>query len=820
MIKSFVKKTVSFLGILTLVQTQGIFSQENKELSINGFMPPQIFVSTQTQAFLTGHQFTIYNGRIWSKEDGQTQWSLFLGTGLPFFPRGERLSGHEWFETPKEIVEIAADGDTIFAFDSENHMYRCYTQTATVDKPFEWHDDFGWPKRIQLIKDENFKKARAWGIGVRRRDILWYTDIFGHDHHYGTMGLETIYMLSENGQEIRFTDSGLPCSFSKTILGPERGSFIAENMSVSGSTLFLINNAGEMYTRLIDFDTMGCDPMFFKYSYNPPEQKYSGTDYRSNYTLWGLPNEEWKKQPQIPLHGKAKLSKFISISQNGRGNSARSLKVAGLSDDGQPGFYQKQIDEENWTFVRAAMEIPETSYLTNVAQTGKKHEFSYKGSIYKNSKKIEGISCAIEDFTLTSEGSCNLILKDDFSGESVSILLYPLELWTFLMQKDPGFDGTPRNYFVTPSFDSATLNTENPAFTKILQEIFSGTSLNLYSFSASATTSYVHLTGRESGEYEIFLTAEPSVMAPQEFKTKFHLTAPLLENSIENQQLILDCQKKYTILDAPQISRVIMGNKKQIEQLSADVKDLKGYSSNSTKARWGYSLVELITTITFLNKIDFPKIKTVTMYGSDIMKTNAATFRSMAEYRTFIYPFAVSLLEKRIEVYQNFLKELSETPKSLPNQMICNSFTDYFEKVGISKKTKGTSEVLLMQAALEIDENLPLYGGMQLIFSDEEQNETGYSSFSILVEFPEFIDAYFKGRKTNSLSCRAVFKKLSQNNLNNQNSNNADKKNKAEFFFEKHLKKNGKLILENDEIKILTAKGKILFVGKLKPPAE
>ena len=36
----------------------------------------------------------------------------------------------------------------------------------------------------------------------------------------------------------------------------------------------------------------------------------------------------------------------------------------------------------------------------------------------------------------------------------------------------------------------------------------------------------------------------------------------------------------------------------------------------------------------------------------------------------------------------------------------------------------------------------------------------------------------------------------------------------------KHLKKNGKLILENDEIKILTAKGKILFVGKLKPPAE
>ena len=248
MIKSFVKKTVSFLGILTLVQTQGIFSQENKELSINGFMPPQIFVSTQTQAFLTGHQFTIYNGRIWAKEDGQTQWALFLGTGLPFFSRGERLSGHEWFETPKEIVEIAADGDTIFAFDSENHMYRCYTQTATVDKPFEWHDDFGWPKRIQLIKDENFKKARAWGIGVRRRDILWYTDIFGHDHHYGTMGLETIYMLSENGQEIRFTDSGLPCSFSKTILGPERGSFVAENMSVSGSTLFLINNAGEMYT--------------------------------------------------------------------------------------------------------------------------------------------------------------------------------------------------------------------------------------------------------------------------------------------------------------------------------------------------------------------------------------------------------------------------------------------------------------------------------------------------------------------------------------------------------------------------------------------
>ena len=53
-------------------------------------------------------------------------------------------------------------------------------------------------------------------MGARRKDVLWHEDIFKNQHHYGTMGLETIYFLTEKGNEIRFTDSGLPADLSKS----------------------------------------------------------------------------------------------------------------------------------------------------------------------------------------------------------------------------------------------------------------------------------------------------------------------------------------------------------------------------------------------------------------------------------------------------------------------------------------------------------------------------------------------------------------------------------------------------------------------------
>lgn len=804
--KQFISSILAVLFFLSVSQL--LASQENKDFSINGYMPEQINVKTLTQTFCKGYDFSIYNGKIWSKSPEKTEWSLFLGTGLPFCKTDERLAGHLWFESPAAVTEIAADGDCIFVFDDNGKIYKLLTDFSTVDKPFEWLDTFGWPTKLTLTKDEKFQKARVWGTGIRRKDILYYTDSFGNDHHFGTMGLETLYFLTENGQEIRFTDSGLPASFSKTILGPERGAFIAENMSVSGSTLFLINDAGEMYTRLIDYDTMGCDPMFFKYTYSPKKEKLTGKKYRSNYTPWALPNEDWKKQPEIPLKDKAKLARYISISQNGKGNSARSLRVAGLSAEGKTGFYIKQIDDEKWEFKEAELFISENDYLkyANSADykneeikksiRGKKHEFAYSGYVYKNNKKLESLECTITDFPLTTEGSCNLEITDTETGESKSILLYPLELWTFITQKDPGFDGTSRNYFVTPSFNPEILRSKNGEFGTVLSDIFIGTNLQLYSFSASATTDYIDISGKDSSEYRFFLTAEPIDISPDEYKANLLFSHPLIETSISESSLYLDESKNYSIVDVPEIYEVINANKNLLKLLKKDSEEFQAYSANATKTRWGYNFLDLLTSITFLNKVDFPKIKTITMYGNDIMKNNAVSFQSMAEYRMFVYPFVIKLIQKRIEIYEDFLQEISKSTSPKINPYLRKNYNEYFNDAGIPEKLNGKSDLILdNKVEIERIKKVPMYPALKLNSGNN----------SILVELPDFVNAFFDYKQKNTeLKCNAEFRIVKKEIEKNKKS-----------ILEKALKKEGTFEFSGNTIIVCTNEGKILFSGEI-----
>ena len=199
--------------------------------------------------------------------------------------------------------------------------------------------------------DTETARNRAWVMGKRNAQVLYYEDRFGNQHYNGTMEIATTYVLMEGGQEIRYADTGLPCDFSRNYIGPERGAFKASALSASASTMFVINEAGEMYTRLADFDVVGCDPMFFKYTYTPYTSDLPGTNYFSNLTEWALPAEDWLAQPPIPLSGKAALARHITISQNGQGNGARELRVACWNENGKTGYWTKAIFDDAWDFV-------------------------------------------------------------------------------------------------------------------------------------------------------------------------------------------------------------------------------------------------------------------------------------------------------------------------------------------------------------------------------------------------------------------------------------------------------------------------------------
>jgi hypothetical protein len=744
----YLKSAVPALLLLCMsaVSTESLFCTPLYD--INGFMPEQVYIATQTQTFCKGFSFCIYEGKIWVKKDKDKEWSLFLKTGLPHPGHKKKLGGNNWFEQPEAVQEIAADGDALFAFDTEGRMYRCYLQDTTIEGPFNWLNNFGWPKKQVMHQNDLVSRKRGWGIGVRRKDILWYEDRFGNQHHYGTMGLETIYFLTENGQDIRFTDSGLPADFSRTILGPERGSFIAENMSVSGSTLFLINKAGEMYTRLIDFDTMGCDPMFFKYTYKPVMQKYSGKEYLSNYTLWGLPSEDWYKQPDIPLTGQARLSRFITIFQNGQGNSARELRVAGLSADGKTGFYYKGITGDSWNFFETPLKLNETAFLEDAipgeavlqavrkSLRGARNEYSYTGYIMKNNERLPGITCSISDFPITTEGSCTLIIEDGHDRKTC--ILYPLEIWTYMIRYNPGFDGTPKNYFITPSFSDNMVLSSNPRFSSILNDIFAGRNLELYAYTAEVTDQYIEIDTTKGADipYTFFMTRTGTDMAPESFKSTVLYDQPLLQDSTD-KTLILDRDKVYTVFDAPEIQMKIENNRKYIQQLREELEIYKEYHRGSTVSRWGFKTVDLLTSITLLNKIDFPKIKTVTMYGNEIMDTNARNFRSMAEYRSLTYPYLIMLIQTRIDCYNNVLENLPHQNDIHIDSRLRDSYPEYFEETGIAEKYCGFSQAADTPGILEMYTQFPAFPGFQLKLNGSTDGQL------IFIEIPDIISKIF-----------------------------------------------------------------------------
>jgi hypothetical protein len=655
-------------------------------VSINGQLPGHVYVSTLTQTFAHGYEFCISGGKIMMKKKNGVAWDLFQKTGLPFSVKVQ-LQNTGWFLPPESITEIAADDDTLIAFDNFGRMYICPLAKNHFDKKFEWSCGFGWPEKKQLVQNRLVENKRGWATGTRRGNIEWYTDRFGNEHHWGTMGVTTVYFLSENGQEIRFTDSGLPTDLSKTILGPERGSFIAENISASGSTLFLIDKSGTMYTRLIDYDTMGCDPMFFKYTYVAEKQPYKGSDYRSNFTHWGLPNESWHRQPDIPLAGKALLTRYICIFQNGKGNNARILRVAGLSPDGSTGFYWKNIAGGIWQFEKVPLVLHTDSFLSPSDRSrtirGNKNEYTYNGILMKNSKAVAGISCGIDDMTLTSEGSCTLRITK--GNETKTVPLYLVEMWTFMTRYNPVFDNTPKSFFVTPHFSNNDIVSSDPNFDAILSDLFKGRNLELFSATATATGSYLAFDfDKKDLMYSIVLQGTGKSTGT------FAPLLPVISSKKEDRNPELDTTKTYTTADLTVIDEVADANRRKIQDIEEKIRKYREEAAVTDISRWGYNIADTLATLTLLKQVDMPKIKTMTMFGEKLMAQNADNFHLLAEYKSFEYPYEIQLAENTITECIALKELISRSGKAETDKLFRNSYPGYFSAVNLPQTTLGT----------------------------------------------------------------------------------------------------------------------------------
>ena len=692
---SSAKKTfVAVICTLLLGQSHRAAGQDT-----SGFLPDEILIRTHTQSYCKYFQFTLVDGRIYAKKAGDEEWKLFLGTGLPFSKM--ETTGKDEFPTPKRVSEISADADSLYVFDDEGILYSVFLDESAPQKPFRWRRSFGFPRgkwgEDFLVQDELVKDKRAWSMACRRKDILYHTDIYGNEHHYGKLGLETLYFLTADGKRIHFTDSGLPADFSHQIQGPLNGTFISESLSASGSTVFVIGSKGTMFTRLIDFDTMGCDPMFFQYTYDKLEQKKTGKQFLSNYSPWALPAEPWYRQPSIPLKGKARLTRIISIAQNGQGNTARVLRVCGINEKGERGFFEKQLYEAQWTFVKADVFFSDEDFLDSAQEEfSGEVELSYTGSVVLAGQVCSGIQASISGVSLLSEDECVFHLTD--GEQEFSCVLFAVEKWTYIRHKNPGFDGTPRNYFVTAQFDEQNLSSFSGEFGELVRRIFAGQNHALFAFSGEGNQEYFEVEielkkskGRTLVKNPLSQNTDTCVFfmsregSPAASKISYS-SIPLLKD-FDNEDLLLEGGRTYSIKERSFVESKIAQNVAFRDQFLYDLSQIEELKKNARHTRWGYSLLDFLTTITLLNKVNYPKIKNMTSFGTQIVDTNFSSFDDLMRYRNFVYQNLLEILNVRIDTYQNIIADFDNNKiESYLTDNLRGDFPSYFQMAHLPQK--------------------------------------------------------------------------------------------------------------------------------------
>jgi hypothetical protein len=325
-------------------------------------LPERVFLKTKTQSFTHEWYLALESGALWIKSVDASQ-----GNGK--WNRIGEIDDSGVLPAGTSLTEISADGDNLIAVSKKRQVY--YAKLSTLEwnrgrADLKWKDVFGRPKyllgRAQKLRAPT--DVRALAVSHRGDYIGGYEDI-DENFHFQSAGVTTLYLLSADGLRIRYTDPWIRAHFNRAMNLPEAGEkrFRAVSLSASASTLFILNEAGEMHTRLADFDTLGENPAL-KYSFTRSHNPLKRSNGAWN-EVRSLPGEWWREQP--PIVGR--ITDLITIAQSkddGRtaANARRELRVEG-QEAGKTGYYSKPILLNNpltgtpyrWRFVETGQPI-------------------------------------------------------------------------------------------------------------------------------------------------------------------------------------------------------------------------------------------------------------------------------------------------------------------------------------------------------------------------------------------------------------------------------------------------------------------------------
>ncbi|QIS08247.1 hypothetical protein [Nocardia arthritidis] len=300
-----------------------------------GDAPRSVELRTQRTQFNNYWDFALVGDELLTRPRGGAEpWRT---VALPECLRG-RLTG------------ISMDDDELAAVDDAGWLY---TMDNTTQAPlfWNWTSAFGAPLWTGTGKRMPNSAPGTWALSVASPfNNQTYTDVAGRIHYSGWAKMTMVPALTGDGSRITYADPWLPDDNSYEIGGPLGGRFRAVALSAAGSTTFVMNRYGDMYTRNFDFDSSGSDSVFFRYSWDDQSDKPTAPNaalelLSPSYAAIQLPAPDWVRQPKIP----GTVTAAISVHSTGIGPDKRELRVAG-SSAGRTGFWHKNLDDPAWAF--------------------------------------------------------------------------------------------------------------------------------------------------------------------------------------------------------------------------------------------------------------------------------------------------------------------------------------------------------------------------------------------------------------------------------------------------------------------------------------
>ncbi|RLA62711.1 MAG: hypothetical protein DRQ88_07075 [Epsilonproteobacteria bacterium] len=338
--------------------------------------PQKILFRTRVKNFNSKNDFLLKGGVIWFKNrKGKNIWKAVpLPTDL---------------NTP---VEIGTDAEHFVAIDQQGKIFTIKDAAKLTEiKSSDWRSSWGSP--LWLGPGMSLPaKRKAWEISFfSPSEETFYVDKAGNKHGIG-VGCTTLYVLSKNGQRITYLDPWLPTDYSYEVCTPVRGTFKAINLSASGSTIFLINKYGDMYTRTYDFDISGGNDLLLKYTYDHNMSSSEGGDnipafYEPLFNFRAITLDGWQKQPKI----NAKITDLITIYKGK--NHKKLLRVEGVNESDITGYFEKEVLEEEWKFYSTEKSISgnflkntqkDSTHLTLGKDESKRFISTTKNMVIKN----------------------------------------------------------------------------------------------------------------------------------------------------------------------------------------------------------------------------------------------------------------------------------------------------------------------------------------------------------------------------------------------------------------------------------------------------